>query len=78
MAPGYITDLLQECRLPRQLRSSSHNLLAIPAHASTGFYGQRAFKHAAPRIWNNLPESIRRAKFLFTFKKVLKTHLFKQ
>ena len=69
MAPVYIADLLQEYRPPRQLRSSS---------ASTGFYGERAVKHAAPSLWNNLPESIRNANTLATFKKVLKTHLFKQ
>ena len=78
MAPGYTPDLLQEYRPPRQLRSSSANLLVTPPHASTGFYGERAFKHAAPSLWNNLPESIRNANTLATFKKVLKTHLFKQ
>ena len=36
-----------------------------------------AFSVAAPTLWNRLPENIRNASSLETFKSVLKMHLFK-
>ena len=38
--------------------------------------GERAFRVAAPRLWNELPSDIRKASTLATFKKHLKTFLF--
>jgi len=39
--------------------------------------GDRAFSVAAPRLWNALPLTVRAAPTLASFKKLLKTHLFK-
>ena len=41
-------------------------------------FGDRAFAFAGPSKWNKLPLEIRTAKNLNTFKKHLKTFLFKK
>jgi len=64
-APEYITDMLQpvsDLDRSTQLRSASK--------------GERAFRVAAPRLWNELPPDIRKSSTLATFKKHLKTYLF--
>ena len=38
-------------------------------------YGDRAFSHAAPKMWNRLPPDIRKVKETLTFKKSLKSFL---
>ena len=38
---------------------------------------RRAFSVAAPSTWNSLPADIRLCKTILTFKRHLKTHLFK-
>jgi len=40
-------------------------------------YGDRAFSVAAPTVWNSLPESVRSHETLASFKRKLKTYLFK-
>ena len=39
-------------------------------------YGFRAFKHAAPRLYNSLPVDLRRLERIDLFKNSLKTYLF--
>ena len=41
-------------------------------------YGQRSFSHAAPMLWNSLPDSLRHCATLSSFKLNIKTYLFKQ
>ena len=43
-------------------------------HAVT--YGERTFAHAAPIMWNNLPDSLRSLNSMEHFKSALKTYLF--
>ena len=76
MAPQYISALLHPYAPSRSLRSQSQKLLQVP-RAHTQHYGQRAFSISAPTLWNQLPSNIRAAPTLDTFKKLLKTHLFK-
>ena len=40
-------------------------------------FANRSFKVVGPRWWNNLPIDMQRATSVSTFKKQLKTHLFK-
>ena len=54
MAPKYIVDYTPY----RQLRSSSNNFLVIQK-SNLKSYGDRAFRVAAPRLWNVLPNSIK-------------------
>lgn len=77
LAPGYIQDLITPYSPSRQLRSTSQELLQVPATKST-MVSQRAFSVAGPRLWNSLPLELRLTDDLVTFKSRLKTHLFVQ
>ena len=76
-APDYITDLIHHHKPVRQFRSSSQGLLDIPPYY-TEFYGARAFATTAPKLWNKLPPSIRNINTTSSFKRALKTYLFKE
>ena len=78
--PSYISDLLETYKPTRSLRSSSRNLLAIP-RSKLKSDGDRAFSVCAPKLWNDIPEIIKCQKCsvnLKTFKRNLKTYLFKR
>jgi len=77
LAPIYIQELLNKYKPRRNLRSASHNLLTVPS-TNTVYYGDSAFSVAAPKLWNSLPEHIKTSDTVETFKKALKTYLFKQ
>ena len=71
--PSYLFDLLCFRTTPRLLRSSDHRLLH-DVGAKTVF-GSRAFRHAAPSVWNSLPSHLTddfNSVFLSTFKRGLK------
>ncbi len=77
LAPSYLCDLLKPYSPCRSLRSSNQNLLQEPSYRLKT-YGARSFECAAPRLWNNLPANIRSVSCLTTFKRCLKTVLFKE
>jgi len=52
------------------------NLLAMPGFKLNS-YGRCAFSVATPLLWNSLPQHVRDAESLDTFKRQLKTVLFK-
>ncbi len=69
-----MADMLTEYKPNRPLRSLGSSQLEIPrVHTKQG---ESAFSYYAARSWNQLPEEIRCAKTLSTFKSSLKTHLF--
>ncbi len=74
LGPKYMSDMLTEYKPNRPLRSVGSSQLEIPrVHTKQG---ESAFSYYAARSWNQLPEEIRYAKTLATFKSSLKTHLF--
>ncbi len=74
LGPKYMADMLTEYKPNRPLRSLGSSQLEIPrVHTKKG---ESAFSYYAARSWNQLPEEIRCAKTLATFKSRLKTHLF--
>ena len=77
LSPVYISDILSIYIPKRQLRSSSDNRIFQVPSVNTKKYGQRAFSHAAPKLWNTLPYSLRHLNSTVAFKRQLKTHLFK-
>ena len=77
VTPQYIRDLLVEYHAQRMLRSSDMNLLVIPKSRLSSM-GDRSFSVYAPRLWNGLPLSLRKANSLVSFKGQLKTYLFKR
>ena len=76
LAPVYISDLISRRVQPRSLRSSTRDLLTVPKTRLITF-GDRAFSAAAPVLWNSLPENIKCIDNLNSFKRSLKTHLFR-
>ena len=72
LAPKYLYDLLT-------FKSSLYNLsilLSMPAVRSKTL-GDRAFKVAAPRLWNSLPKELCVITNVNSFKAYIKTYLFK-
>ena len=84
--PPYISDLLNSKRsLSYSLRSNKEQLLS-PLSCNTlvtlgdrAFVtlGDRAFVAAAPKLWDALPKDVRNAETVGSFKRLLKSHLFK-
>ncbi len=70
----YIAEMLTEYKPNRPLRSVGSSQLETPrVHTKQREF---AFSYFAARCWNQLPEEIRCAKTLATFKSSIKTHLF--
>ena len=75
LAPQYLSCLLQWYQPGRSLRSVHSGQLSVP-RTKLCTYGDRAFLHAAPVLWNSLPPGTRGAESLAVFKTKLKTFLF--
>ena len=74
--PPYLASLLHFSNIPRQLRSSTSQQLSIPRTKLN--LGKRAFSVAAPIIcWNELPTTLKSCESLASFRKNLKTYIFK-
>ncbi len=72
LAPQYLSELLSHYSPPRS-QNSGH--LIIP-RISKSTAGGRSFSYLVPKLWNNLPNTVREADTLCQFKSRLKTHLF--
>ena len=72
--PAYLHSMLTPARQPRQLRSSGSGLLSVPRVKTNA--GTRAFSVAAPTLWNSLPDSVKSARNIASFRRNLKTYLF--
>ena len=75
--PSYLTELITVKCPVRDLRSFSTISLVEPK-PRLKTVGGRAFSRAAPKLWNKLPDTIRKVEFITALKSQLKTHLFKQ
>jgi hypothetical protein len=79
IAPSYLSDLIEHKSsqpTSMQLRSSESTRV-VPRRSHHSTLGDRAFAVAGPSAWNILPEAVRAADNIATFKQLLKTHLFK-
>ena len=76
MAPPYLSDMLCYRLYSRSLRSASQKLLVVH-RTNMKTYGDRAFSIAGPKLWNQLPLSIRKLSSVDSFKKSLQTYLFR-
>jgi hypothetical protein len=54
------------------------NIRPPPNYRAGGATGDRSFGCAAPNLWNDLPSRIQQADSIGSFKKLLKTHLFRK
>ena len=71
--PSYLRELLKFRNPSRTLRFSKQSLLQNSYRPNTLYYGERAFAFAAPKLWNSIPEHIKAASSLSTFKTALKS-----
>ena len=77
IGPQYLKDLIVKLKPTRPgLRSETTHRLLIPK-TSCKTFGARSFSVAAPVLWNSLPEDIKNITCVLSFKKALKTYLFK-
>ena len=78
-APKYIQQLVQrKTRQNHNLRSNNKILLQEPVSQNKNKSEDRAFSFVAPKLWNKLPDFVRNAITLESFKTNLKTHLFQK
>ena len=75
----YLADMMTSCNPVRSTRSSHKvNLLVVP-HQKSNKYSEKAFAVVGPRLWNELlTDELRGCNSVDTFKKKLKTMLFKK
>ena len=73
-APGYLRQLIPDYQPTRQLRSASASNLQTKIVRKK--IGEGAFSVIAPKLWNQLPLSLKNSKTLTHFRKSLKTYLF--
>ena len=78
-SPTYLADMMTSCNPVRSTRSSHKvNLLVVP-HQKLNKYSEKAFAVVGHRLWNELlADELRGCNSVDTFKKKLKTMLFKK
>ena len=78
--PGYLKEKLRKYTLPETQSQTRHalNQHRLDQPTAKSKYGDRAFSHSAPRLYNKLPNHIKDSENIVTFKKNLKTFLFRK
>ena len=76
LGPRYLTDLIELCA-PGCSGLRSSNQLLLAEHQSRSHWSEQSFKFAAATLWNSFPSDVRLSSSLPSFKKNLKTFLFK-
>ena len=78
-SPTYLADMMTSCNPVRSTRSSHKvNLLVVP-HQKSNKYSEKAFAVVGPCLWNELlTDELRGCNSVDTFKKKLKSMLFKK
>ncbi|MBN3307227.1 SUCHY transferase, partial [Amia calva] len=75
-APSYLQSLVSPYIPSRPLRSSSGRRLTLPPLHSPSSRAH-SFSSLAPKWWNDLPTKVKTAESLTSFRRLLKTHLFR-
>ena len=73
-SPDYLATLISRYQPARSLRSADLQLLHLPASKTK--FGSRAFRCAAPSIWNAIPLTVRNSPSITSFKNHLKIFYF--
>ena len=77
LSPKYLSDLINIYVPKCNLRSASNQQLVQPAY-NLRTYGSRAFSYASPFLLNSIPREIRFSSSVSSFKRQIKTYLFKR
>ena len=78
LAPKYLQELVTNYKNPRDGLRSENSHTINKKSTTQRWCGDRSFAFAAGHIWNNLPIDLRKCKNFDSFKKDLKTYLFKK
>ena len=74
LAPKYLNGLLNFSENDNySLRSIAHHDLVVPRPRTN--YLKDTFSYKGPHVWNDIPNNIRSAESIYSFKKCFKTHL---
>jgi len=73
--PAYLSHHINPCETTRTLRSSDTLLFTVPFTRTE--LAKRAFRCAAPSVWNSLPSFIINSGCMTTFKSRLRTYFFR-
>ena len=76
-APEYLKNLYVLHPNRRNLRSSVMSYRQVEPFTTRQTFAARSFNVAAPRLWNNLPNSLKDSSSIDHFKMGLKTLLFR-
>ena len=76
--PAYLADKLHRFETAGVLVRHSHETLRLAEPRANKHIGTRSFAHSAPRLFNNLPQKLKKINDLGKFKRSLKTHLFER
>ena len=77
-SPAYLADMITATAdLPGRERLRSANSFRYETPKLKLKFGERAFSYAGPKAWNSLSSNLQELMNTDTFKKQLKTHLFK-
>ena len=78
MVPIYLSELISLYQPKRTIRSAATSTLTVISPRNTRHYGPTAFSVCVSLLWNSLPLSIRTIDDFNSFKRNLKTHLFRE
>ena len=80
LGPVYLKEHLHLHRLAQTLRSSAEGLLAVPSLREVRLQGTRlrAFSVVVPAVCNALPSDVKEINNYLTFRRHLKTALFRE
>ena len=77
-SPAYLADIMTATAdLHGRERLRSANIFRYETPKLKLKFGERDFSYAGPKAWNSLPSNLQELMNTDTFKKQLKTHLFK-
>ena len=80
LAPEYLEPFRRVADIPsrRSLRSVGTNRVVVPICRLSTVGSRADFPVAGPKACNDLPEDVTSAESLTTFRRLLKTHLFRK
>ena len=76
LGPQYLSDTVSLYHCARSGLRSSTDTTRLSTQNNKRAIGATAFSYIGPKLWNKLPVSIRTARSVQSFKKLLKTYLF--
>ena len=78
-SPTYLADISTSCNLVKSTRSSHKVNILVVTHQKLNKYSEKAFAVVGLRLWNKLlTDELRGYNSVDTFKKKLKTMVFKK